>query len=118
MKFPENRVTPQLIEDQIEHVHYFTAREGVLGNRLAALPDEGGTVTNDDIPEPLSLITICVVTFKNGWTLLGKSACADPANFDAEIGCNVARQDAINQAWPVLGFMLRDQLHQAEQAKA
>lgn len=112
MRFPANRVTPQLIEDQIASEHYFTAFEGVIGNRLAQVDKEkGGFVTDDDIPGPLALMTICVVTLKNGWVLLGKSACADPVNFDAAIGRSIAREDAVDQAWPLLGFVLREQLH-------
>ena len=47
---------------------------------------------------------------KNGFTLVGKSAPASPENFDPEKGREFAYQDAIRQAWPLMGFSLRDKL--------
>ncbi len=54
--------------------------------------------------------TICALTFKNGFVVLGDSAPADPANFDVETGQTFARSKAIRAAWQLLGFRLRDQL--------
>ena len=59
---------------------------------------------------PGTYLTICVLTLRNGYTVTGESACADPKNFDAEIGQQVARKRAVEQIWPLLGFRLRDQL--------
>ena len=60
--------------------------------------------------EPLRLLTFCVLVLKNGFTVTGESACASPENFDAEVGRKIARQKAIDQLWPMLGFRLRDEL--------
>jgi hypothetical protein len=46
-------------------------------------------------------------------TLVGTSACVSAENFIADIGRKVAREDAINQAWPLFGFALADRLQQA-----
>jgi hypothetical protein len=46
---------------------------------------------------------------KNGYTVTGESACVDPANFDEEIGREVAFKDARNKLWPLLGFLLANQ---------
>lgn len=62
---------------------------------------------------PLDLMTICVLTLKNGFTVLGKSAPASPENFDPEKGKTFAREDAIRQLWPLMGFSLRDRLSAA-----
>lgn len=62
---------------------------------------------------PLGVLTFCVLVLKNGFTVTGESACASPENFDAEIGRKIARQNATNKIWPLLGFRLRDQLQQA-----
>ena len=57
-----------------------------------------------------SLLTFCVLVLSNGFTVTGESACASPENFDAEVGRKIARQNAVNKVWPLLGFRLRDQL--------
>ena len=59
---------------------------------------------------PGSNTTVCLLTLKNGYTVTGESACVDPANFDEEIGREVAFKDARNKLWPLLGFALREQL--------
>jgi hypothetical protein len=107
----DNRITPQDIEDAIEHVFYFTTYEGVLGERF----NHEGPGDNDSnegkIPDQLKLMTVCVLLLKNGFTVLGTSACADPANFNKELGQNLAREKAKEQLWPLLGFELRSRLN-------
>lgn len=58
----------------------------------------------------MGLLTIYIGMLSNGWTVIGKSAPASPENFDAEKGRIFAREDAIRQLWPLLGFALRDRL--------
>lgn len=61
-------------------------------------------------PEPLGLMTLCFLTMKNGFVVVGKSAPASPENFDPEKGRTFAREDAIRQLWPLMGFALRARL--------
>lgn len=63
-----------------------------------------------DLDHPLSLMTICFLTMKNGFVVLGKSAPASPENYDEDKGRTFAREDAIRQLWPLMGFSLRDRL--------
>lgn len=65
----------------------------------------------------LDLLTICVVTLRNGFTIIGKSAPASPANFDAALGAKLAYEDAVRQIWPLMGYALRDRLYDAENAR-
>lgn len=58
----------------------------------------------------LGLLTFCVLVLKNGFTVTGESACASPENFDAEIGRKIARQNAVNKIWPLMGYELRSRL--------
>lgn len=58
--------------------------------------------------QPGHSLTICVILLDNGWTLVGKSACADPANFDEDKGRTFARDDALRQLWPLEGYLLRE----------
>ncbi|MBX3580088.1 MAG: hypothetical protein KF723_23030 [Rhizobiaceae bacterium] len=55
-------------------------------------------------------MTIAVVQLKNGFVLVGKSAPADPANFDAELGKKFATEDCIRQMWTLEGYALRERL--------
>ena len=59
---------------------------------------------------PGSCLTVCCLTLRNGFTVTGESACASPENFNAEIGQKIARSNAREKLWPLLGFRLRDQL--------
>ncbi|MEI2419752.1 Gp49 family protein, partial [Arthrospira platensis SPKY2] len=59
---------------------------------------------------PGSCLTVCALTLRNGFTVTGESACASPENFNAEIGRKIARSNAREKIWPLLGFRLRDEL--------
>ena len=96
------RVTPADIEANIESYFYFTAAQ-------AATAVDRTT----DADSPLHLLTFCVLVLRNGFTVTGESACASPENFDAEIGRRVARENAVQKIWPLLGFRLRDKLANA-----
>lgn len=58
----------------------------------------------------LSLLTFCVLVLKNGFTVTGESACASPENFDAEIGRKIARENATQKIWPLMGYELKSKL--------
>lgn len=99
------RVTPADIESAIDGEYYFTAQEGVEGHASAH-----GLPYGDSTNNPLDLLTFCVLVTRNGFTVVGKSACASPENFNAELGCKIARADAVNQLWPLLGYELKSKL--------
>ena len=79
------RITPAEIEANIAQENYFTGK----------------------------LLTFCVLVLRNGFTVTGESACASPENFDAEVGRKVARANAVNKIWPLMGYELRSRLHEA-----
>lgn len=54
--------------------------------------------------------TSCLLTLKNGYTVLGESACASPENFNAAIGRKIARANAVNKIWALEGYLLRESL--------
>lgn len=95
------RVTPQDLQDNIVSEHYFTGMNGVVG--------AAGLNTVRHSPE-LELLTFCVLVLRNGFTVTGESACASPENFDAEIGRKIARQNAEQKIWPLMGYHLKQQL--------
>lgn len=57
--------------------------------------------------------TACLLTLKNGYTVLGESACASPENFNAELGRKIARDNAKNKIWSLEGYLLREKLSQS-----
>ena len=108
------RITPADIEANIASEHYFTAADGVIGAAASQSKSENtvmAMVTFKECDAPsLGLLTFCVLVLRNGFTVTGESACASPENFDAEIGRKIARQNAVQKIWPLLGFRLRDKL--------
>lgn len=99
------RILPADIEANIASEHYFTAADA------AGLPPIEGV---DYIPpraaHPLDLLTFCVLVLKNGFTATGESACASPENFDAELGRKIARRNAVDKVWPLMGYELKSRL--------
>lgn len=63
----------------------------------------------DSIPvhDSLKLLSVCLLVMQNGFTVIGKSAPASAANFNAELGKKLAYEDAIRQLWPLEGYLLR-----------
>lgn len=102
------RITPADIEANIDSWWYFTAAEGCEGAAAAGTPYELQPPVGAS--SPLRLLTFCVLVLRNGFTVVGKSACASAENFDADIGRKVARADAVNQTWPLMGYELRTRL--------
>ena len=102
------RVTPADIEAEIASEFYFTAADGVRGELLSSLPELGVNFGGDN---PLSLLTFCVLITRNGMRLVGvNEGPVSIQNFDADMGRRMARQKAIDQLWPMLGYELRTKL--------
>jgi hypothetical protein len=109
------RVTPADIEANIVEERYFTAWQGALlaywsdSDPEHPKPVEGAP----KISGPLGLLTFCVLVLRNGFTVTGESACASPENFDATIGRKIARANAVQKIWPLMGYELRSKLAEA-----
>lgn len=89
------RVTLDDINAEIAAEYSFTADKALQGAPY-----------RDD----MKILTICLVQTKNGFVVIGKSAPASPENFNAELGAKFAREDAIRQLWPLMGYALRERL--------
>jgi len=59
---------------------------------------------------PNTPLTVCCLTLKNGFTVTGESGAVSLENFNAEIGCKIARQRARDKVWMLEGYLLRDRL--------
>lgn len=105
------RITPADIEANIASAHYFTAADGAY---QAGRGRDYSETEWSAIKGPLGLLTFCVLVLRNGFTVTGESACASPENFDAEVGRKIARQNAVNKIWPLMGYELRSKLEGAK----
>lgn len=74
------------------------------------------TLTNDDIEAAIvdekiydlgRKTTAVVLTLKNGFEVVGTSACVDPANYDSTVGAVYARKRAIDKVWELEGYKLQ-----------
>ena len=112
------RVTEGDVEAAIASEWYFTATDGVMGavKNPHWTDVERGTLEwqnaaqIDHLPETLSLLTLCVLVLRNGIKVVGESACVSAANFDPEVGRQLARKDAVRKVWPLLGMELATRL--------
>jgi hypothetical protein len=105
------RITPKHIEQVIAEEHYFTADEGAFGARFRHAVKRGELNQIELAPHSkLMLLTICVLVLRNGFTVIGESACASPENFNAELGAKIARAHAVEKIWPLEGYLLRNTL--------
>lgn len=84
--------------------------EGYIGTETYFTAGEAAEALDLPLGEEARLLTLCVIVLKNGFTVTGESACADPKKFNAEIGRTIARANALNKVWPLMGYVLRSQL--------
>lgn len=101
----------QAIEQEIQ-------RKGLNAPRLTPdLIDD--TILTEQYWVPVgTTMTICVMSLRNGYCVVGESAAASPENFDAELGRKIARDNARNKIWALEGYLLRQRLHEARQPGA
>lgn len=85
-------VTSSMIDSEIEYDYYRN-----LGSALKA-PDGSPTYNT----------TLCVLVLRNGFVIVGKSACVHSENFNEETGKRLAREDAIRQIGPFMGWREAD----------
>lgn len=59
---------------------------------------------------PGTSLTVCALTLRNGFQVVGQSASASLENFDAELGRKIARDNARGKIWQLEGYLLRQRL--------
>ena len=63
---------------------------------------------------PSGRVTICEMTLKNGFVVLGESSCVSKENFNAELGQKIARENARNKVWELEGYLLKQRLFETQ----
>jgi len=112
------RITPADLNANIQGVYYFTAEQGARHAFLDVMAGNEPQREFAPLDPALSLLTFCVIVLVNGFSVTGESACASPENFDAEIGRKIAFENAKQKIWPLMGYALKQQLHDIAQAQS
>jgi hypothetical protein len=60
------------------------------------------------------VLTMCVLTLQNGFTVTGESACASPENFNKEIGEKIAKENATEKIWALEGYLLKQRIYEGK----
>lgn len=61
------------------------------------------------------VLRFAILTTRNGFAVVGKPSVAVSAeNDDAQIGQNIAIDNAKDELWPLMGYALKQQLHEAK----
>lgn len=81
------RVTPQMVEETIDH-----------------------SISPQYHVFPQTTVTVCCLSLRNGFTVVGESACASPENFNEALGREIAYDNAKQQIWKLEGYALRNLL--------
>lgn len=84
------RITPEIIDSKIDKVEF---------HKLSPV------------------LTVCVITLKNGFHVTGESACASPENYDEEIGNKIAKGNAVAKIWGLEGYLLKQYLYDLQSIK-
>ena len=101
----------QALEQQIKE-------KGLTAPRITPEHVEGVVVKEYYHIPPDTTLTICVLTLRNGFTVVGESACASPENFNKELGEHIARDNALNKIWLLEGYLLREFIHNYQNGSA
>jgi len=59
-------------------------------------------------------VTVCCLTLRNKFKIIGYSAAVSLENFDAEIGRSIARRNAASKVWELEGYLLRQRIFDGE----
>lgn len=86
-------------------------RKGLTAPRLTPVLIEAAIAGEAYHVFPGTQLTVCCLTLRNDFTVVGESACASPENFDAEIGRRIARENAKQKIWALEGYLLKERLH-------
>lgn len=92
------RITKEFIEDNISGVYYATAD---------AIADAA-----------CGHLTLCILLMKNGFMAVGESAPMSPANFNADLGKQLAYENAFRKLWPLYAFATMEENFLFEQDEA
>jgi hypothetical protein len=89
--------------------------KGLTAPRLTPADIDATIVGEDYHVFAGTALTVCALTLRNGFIVIGHSASASKENFDQAIGRRVARDKAREQIWSLEGYLLRERLAALEE---
>jgi len=72
------------------------------------------TITKTEFHRLTDVLTVCVLTLRNGFTVTGESACASPENYNQEIGEKIAKENATDKVWMLEGYLLKQRIYDGQ----
>lgn len=84
--------------------------KGLIAPRLTPQAIDQTILAEQFYVFPGTTLTVCALTLRNGFVVVGESAAASPENFDRDLGEKIARDNARNKIWPLEGYLLREKL--------
>ena len=87
--------------------------KGLTAPRITPELVDAAIVDEDYYVFPDTTVTIAILKLENGFTVTGESACASTENFESELGRKIARAQARDKIWVLMGYALRQKLHEA-----
>ena len=90
--------------------------KGLTAPRITPADIDAAIKAEDYHVFPGSQLTVCCMTLQNGFTVTGESACASPANFNAELGRKIVKTNAVAKVWPLMGYALKERLAAAQKS--
>lgn len=87
-------------------------QEDLIPNRVTVTDMQAKVKSSTYTRLPDSTTTVCQITLVNGYTLVGSSACVDPASFNQAMGEKVAYDNAFEQLWALEGYLLKQRRYE------
>ena len=106
---------PCSIDDQ--KLEYEIQNKGINAPRLTPAHIDS-TIKDISYHRLTDVLTVCVLTLMNGFTVTGESACASTENYNEEIGNKVAFENAREKIWMLEGYLLKEKLYQKSLSKS
>ena len=72
------------------------------------------TIKKCEFHKLTDVLTVCVLTLQNGFTVTGNSACASPENYDKIVGEKIARENAVEKIWLLEGYLLKQRIYEGK----
>jgi hypothetical protein len=88
-------------------------QEPLIPNRITVADMQAKVKSSTYTRLPDSTTTVCQITLENGYTLVGTSACVDPANFNQAVGEKIAYDNAFEKLWDLEGYLLKQRRFEA-----
>ena len=103
-------MTDKTLEEQIQE-------KGLTALRITMEHVQSLIKKEDYCHFPDTQSIVCCLVLENGFTVIGEYVCANPENFDVEIGETIAKKDAISKVEALEGYILKQKLFEQETTK-